>query len=73
MGRISNFTGQMKMEISFLVDGERFKARMLREKTNKILGSDVGKTEKISIRLHQGEKSIFVGSFQEEGGAPELR
>ena len=55
------------------MDGERFKARMLREKTNKILGSDVGKTEKISIRLHQGEKSIFVGSFQEEGGAPELR
>jgi hypothetical protein len=73
MGQISNFTGQMQMEISFLVDGERFKARMLREKTNKILGSDVGKTEKISIRLHQGEKSIFVESFQEEGGAPELR
>ena len=49
------------MEISFLVDGERFKATMLREKTNKVLGSDVGKTEKISIRLYGPTASIFYG------------
>ena len=73
MGRISNFTGRMQMEISFLVDGVRLKATMLREKTNKMLGSDVGKTEKISIRLFEGDKNIFVESLQEEGGEPVLR
>ena len=61
------------MEISFLVDGVRFKATMLREKANKVLGSDVGKTEKISITLFEGEKSIFIQSVQEEGEEPELR
>ena len=63
----------MQMEISFLVDGENFKASMLREKTNNVLGSDVGKIEKISIRLYEGEKMIFVESLQEGGEEPELR
>ena len=56
-----------------MVDGERYKASMLREKRNKVLGADEGKTEKISITLYQGQKSIFVESFQEDGGEPMLR
>ena len=63
----------MQMEISFLVDGVRLKATMQREKANKCLGSDVGRSEKISINLFEGEKSIFVESAQEEGAEPELR
>merc|ERR1712013_754545 len=45
---------------------------MQREKANKCLGSDMGRSEKISINLFEGEKSIFVESAQEEGEEPEL-
>ena len=73
MGIISNFNGCMHMEMSFLVDGAPFKASMVREKTNKMLGSETGKTEKIAIRLFVGERSIFVQRYQEGEGSPLFR
>ena len=73
MGIISNFNGRMQMEMSFLVDGKPLKASMVREKTNKMLGSDTGKTENIAIRLFEGERSIFVQRFQEGDGSPVFR
>ena len=73
MGIISNFDGRMQMEMSFLVDGKPFKASMVREKTNKVLGSQTGKTEKIAIRLFEGERSVFVQRFQEGEASPVFR
>ena len=73
MGIISNFNGKMQMEMSFLVDGKPLKASMVREKTNKMLGSDTGKTENIAIRLFEGERSIFVQRYQEGEGSPVFR
>ena len=73
MGVISNFKGEMNMEMSFLVDGKPFKASMVREKTNKLLGAETGRTENIAIRLFEGERSIFVQRFQEGEGSPVFR
>ena len=73
MGIISNFNGKMQMEMSFLVDGKPLKASMVREKTNKMLGSDTGKTENIAIRLFEGDRSIFVQRYQEGDGSPVFR
>ena len=73
MGVISNFNGCMHIEMSFLVDGKPFKASMVREKTNKMLGPETGKTEKIAIRLFVGERSIFVQRYQEGEVSPLFR
>jgi hypothetical protein len=73
MGIILNFNGCMNMEMSFLVDGKPFKASMLREKTNMMLGSETGKTEKIAIKLYEGERSIFVQRYQEGESSPIFR
>ena len=74
MGIISNFNGRMQMEMSFLVDGKPLKASLVREKTDKMLGSaEMGKTENIAIRLFEGERSIFVQRYQEGEGSPVYR
>jgi len=62
------------MEISFLLAGKPFKASMLRERCNPNPDGDIEggpkPTEKIIIKLEEGEKSIVLQSFTEGGGDP---
>lgn len=60
------------MEISFLLAGKPFKASMLRERSNPNPEENVPggakPTEKITIKLEEGARSILLQSFTEGGG-----
>ena len=73
MGVISNFEGRMQMEMSFLVDEKPFKASMVKEKSSKMMGGGMGRTEKITIRLFEGERNILVQRYQEGEESPLFR
>ena len=73
MGRISNFHGQMRTEISFLADGRAHRATMLKEISRGVLGANTGDVEKVTIRLELEGKSICVESYREGGGGRMVR
>ena len=57
------------MELSFLVDGESYKASMAREKT----WSDVERKELVTIRLFERDKSIILRSLTADNKETEVR
>ena len=63
------FSGRMNVELSFLIDGDIYKAVLQKEKTF----TEEEKTEVITIRLFEQDKSIFLKSYSEDNETPILR
>ena len=63
------FTGRMNVELSFLVDGDMYKAVMQKEKSC----TELEKSELVTIRLFEQDRSILLRSFTEENGKVDLR
>ena len=65
---VEEFTGRMNVELSFLVDGDMYKAVMQKEKSC----TELEKSELVTIRLFEQDRSIFL-RFTEENGKVDLR
>ena len=59
----------MKVELSFLVDGDMYKAVMQREKSC----TELEKSELVTIKLFEQDQSILIQSFTKENGKAEIR
>ena len=59
----------MNVELSFLVDGDMYKAVMQKEKSC----TELEKSELVTIRLFEQDRSILLRSFTEENGKVDLR
>ena len=59
----------MKVELSFLVDGDMYKAVMQREKSC----TELEKSELVTIKLFEQDQSILLQSFTNENGKAEIR
>ena len=59
----------MNMELSFLVEGDMFKAVMQKEKSC----TQLEKTELVTIKLFEQDRSILLKSFTVDNGKAELR
>ena len=65
---VKEFTGRMNVELSFLVDGDMYKAVMQKEKSC----TELQKSELVTIRLFEQDRSILL-RFTEENGIVDLR
>ena len=59
----------MKVELSFSVAGDMYKAVMQREKSC----TELEKSELVTIKLFEQDQSILLQSFTKENGKAEIR